>query len=155
LTTLARRFPHARLIHSGGTGDLRQVNVPESEGLKPYAEWLGIPKVRLEYEERSRNTYENAAFTKALVQPKPGERWLLVTSASHMPRSVGIFRAVDWDVIPFPVDYETFASPPWFRLNPARNLGLVEIAAHETIGLIVYYLTGHSATLFPGPEPGT
>lgn len=153
LSMLARRFPQARLVFSGGSGDLRQKVAPESDRLKPFTTDLGIAPGRLEYEERSRNTWENAAFSLAQVRPKPGERWLLVTSAAHMPRSVGIFRKVGWPVIPFPVDYETAGAPPWFWFDPVTNWYMVNIAAHETIGLIVYYLTGHSASLFPGPEP--
>lgn len=149
---LARRFPQARLIFAGGTGDLRQNAMPEAERLKPFTEALGIAPGRVEYEERSRNTWENAVFTKELVQPKPGERWLLVTSAAHMPRSVGIFRKVGWRVVPFPVDYETDGSPPWFWFDPVTNWFLVDTAAHETLGLVVYYLTGHSASLFPRSE---
>ncbi len=68
---------------------------------------LGVPDDRMSFEDRSRDTWENAVFTKELVQPKPGERWLLVTSATHMPRSVGIFRKIGFDVIPYPVDYQT------------------------------------------------
>ncbi len=150
---LARRFPQARLVFTGGTGDLRQSAMPEADRLKPFTAALGIAHGRMEYEEGSRNTWENAAFSKELVQPKPGERWLLVTSAAHMPRSVGIFRQVGWQPIPFPVDYETDGNPPWFWFDPVTNWYLVDIAAHETIGLIIYYLTGHSASLFPGPEP--
>ena len=56
-------------------------------------------------ERRSRNTQENAEFSKALVAPKEGERWLLVTSAFHMPRSVGLFRKAGFAVEPYPVDW--------------------------------------------------
>lgn len=150
---LARRFPHARLVFTGGTGDLRQQVEPESERLKPFTADLGIAPGRMEYEERSRNTWENALFSKEQIKPRPGERWLLVTSAAHMPRSVGIFRQVGWPVIPFPVDYETDGSPPFFWFDPVKNWYMVNIAAHESIGLIVYYLTDRSASLFPGPEP--
>jgi len=70
-------------------------------------ESFGIAKDRLMMERRSLNTRENAEFTKAMVSPKSGERWLLVTSAHHMPRSVGIFRRVGFEVEPYPVDWRT------------------------------------------------
>lgn len=152
---LARRFPEARLVFTGGSGDLRQQAQPEAERLKPFTADLGIAPGRMEYEERSRNTWENALFSKQQIQPQPGERWLLVTSAAHIPRSVGIFRQVGWPVIPFPVDYESDGTPPLFWFDPVVNWYMVNIAAHETIGLIVYYLTDRSASLFPGPEPAS
>jgi uncharacterized SAM-binding protein YcdF (DUF218 family) len=152
LAILARRFPKARLVHSGGTGDLRQENPPESEGLKPFAEALGIDPARLEFEERSRNTYENALYSRQQLQPKPGQRWLLVTSAAHMPRSVGVFREVGWQMIPYPVDFEAAEDPQWLNVDPVRNWYLLQTAMHESIGMIVYFLADYSHTLFPGPE---
>ena len=62
---------------------------------------------RIELEGKSRNTAENATFSKALANPKPGERWLLVTSAHHMPRSVGCFRRAGFAVEAYPVDWRT------------------------------------------------
>ena len=67
----------------------------------------GLDARRILVETRSRNTYENAVYSKELAQPQPGQIWLLVTSANHMPRAVGCFRAVGFDVIPYPVDYDT------------------------------------------------
>lgn len=149
---LARRFPDARLVFTGGTGDLHQAQIVEADRLRPFTAALGIAPGRIEYEDRSRNTWENALFSKRQIKPAPGERWLLVTSAAHMPRSVGIFRQVGWPVVPFPVDFETAGSPPWFWFSPVSNWYMLNIAAHETIGMIVYYLTDRSASLFPGPE---
>ena len=152
LAMLARRFPLARLIHTGGTASLHGTGPLEPAGIAPFATDLGIADGRLEFENASRNTFENAVFSKNMVRPSPGERWLLVTSAAHMPRSVGIFRSIGWEIIPFPVDYEALPTVPWIELNPIRNWTLANIAAHETLGMIVYYVTGHSASLFPGPE---
>ena len=66
-----------------------------------------MPASRLTLEDRSRNTIENAVYSKALAQPKPGERWLLVTSALHMPRAMGAFRQAGFAVEAYPVDYQT------------------------------------------------
>ena len=72
-----------------------------------FFEKLDVPQDRIIVERKSRNTVENAAFTKQLVMPKPGERWLLVTSAMHMPRAVGVFRKAGFAVDAYPVGYQT------------------------------------------------
>ena len=150
---LGRRFPDARMVFTGGTGDLRQIAPVEADRLKPFTGELGLEPGRVEYEEKSRNTWENALFSKEKINPKPNETWLLVTSAAHMPRSVGIFRKVGWNVTPYPVDYETDGTPPWFWFDPVTNWYRANVAAHETIGLIVYYLADRTSSLFPAPEP--
>jgi uncharacterized SAM-binding protein YcdF (DUF218 family) len=104
-------------------------------------------------ETRSRNTFENAVFTKAMVNPKPGERWLLVTSAQHMPRAVGCFRQAGFEVEAYPVAWRT---RPRGRITFAGTLsgGLntLDLATHEWIGLIAYRLTGRSGELLPAPR---
>ena len=150
---LALRFPSARLVYSGGTAHLRAVALNESDVARRLWRELGLPASRASFEDRSRNTLENAVFTKALLQPKPGEIWLLVTSAYHMPRSVGIFRQAGFPVVPYPVDYRT---PPWphtLRADAAAssNLRLVDTAAREWVGLLAYRLAGRTDALFPGP----
>ena len=97
-------------------------------------------------------TAENAAYSKALVKPKPGERWLLVTSAQHMPRAMGAFRKAGFPVEAYPVDWRSL---PRLRLQfPASfSLGLVrsDDTVHEWVGLFVYWITGRSSELLPGP----
>src|ERR1700722_5130833 len=102
---LARRYPNARIIFSGGSADLIANDAREADYAGQIFESLGIGKDRLIMERRSRNTYENAVFSKALAAPKDGERWLLVTSAFHMPRAVGLFRRAGFAVEPYPVDW--------------------------------------------------
>ena len=98
---LAVRFPQARIFLSGGSGHFGDPGAnTESALTKKLLVQLGIPAERIEMEEKSRTTAENARFSLEALKPKPGERWLLVTSASHMPRSVGTFRAAGFDVIP-------------------------------------------------------
>ena len=99
------------------------------------------------------DTWQNAVFTKEMLNPKPGERWLLVTSATHMPRSVGIVRKIGFDVIPYPVDYQTGSvrgDYAGFR-KPGDAIRILQTASHEWIGLVSYYLTGKTSELFPGP----
>ncbi|MFZ5732830.1 MAG: YdcF family protein [Pseudomonadota bacterium] len=151
---LARQYPDARIIFTGGSGSV----LPESVGEAPFAERflhdLGLDRQRLVIEGLSRNTAENAVFTWRLVQPKPGERWLLVTSASHMPRSIGAFRAAGFEVEAYPVDWRTGgwadAKLPFGMIS--EGLSRVDTAMHEWIGLLVYRLTGRSSELFPGPR---
>src|SRR5262245_64984165 len=105
IAELARRFPNARIVLSGGSGRLIYDGATEAELAERLFLSFGIAKERILLEDKSRDTHENARFTKALVQPKPAQRWLLVTSAHHMPRSIGIFRAEGFAVEAFPVDY--------------------------------------------------
>ncbi|MGH6851969.1 MAG: YdcF family protein, partial [Methylocella sp.] len=104
---LARRYPNARLVFTGGSA--RFLGEGPAEAISAQKLWLslGVPEERMTFEAKSRNTWENALFTRELVKPKPGETWLLVTSAWHMPRSAGIFRRVGFPVIPYPVSYRT------------------------------------------------
>src|SRR2546423_4236414 len=94
IAELARRFPNTRIVFSGGSGRLIYGGATEAELAARLFESFGIGRQRIVLEDQSRDTDENARFTKGLLQPKPGERWLLVTSAHHMPRSIGVFRAV-------------------------------------------------------------
>lgn len=150
---LARRFPNARLVFTGGSGALSGSPFSEAEVTERFWRGLGIPQQRVVYEARSSNTWENAVFTRNLIMPRPGERWLLVTSAMHMPRAVGIFRQVGFPVIPYPVDYRTSGRVvDWTPHRKAPEaLQIVDLAAHEWFGLFVYRLMGKTDALFPAP----
>lgn len=151
---LARRYPAARLVFSGGSGRLLPHARTEAEDTRRLWIGLGVAPERITLEDRSRNTDENARFTTALVQPAPNTRWLLVTSAFHMPRSVGLFRAAGFPVIPYPVDYRTTGTwdDAWPPRNVTAGLSRFEVAAREWVGLVVYRLTGRIASVFPGPD---
>ena len=150
---LRRKFPDAKIVFTGGTAALRGSAHSEADGVKRFWRDMGLDRGDILYESRSRNTHENAIFTRELAQPKPGERWLLVTSAIHMPRSIGIFRKAGFDVIPYPVDFRTNGdvSRIVFPRFPTKALGLVEFAAHEWAGLVAYRLTGKTDEFFPAP----
>jgi len=150
---LARDYPKARIVFTGGNAALVPEAPPEAAFVLPLWESFGIARDRVTLERRSRNTYENAAFTKALVQPKPGERWLLVTTAQHMPRAIGCFRSVGFAVEAYPVDWHTppnFSHAEWPH-RMSSGLSQTDLAAHEWEGLIAYWLTGRSSALFPAP----
>jgi uncharacterized SAM-binding protein YcdF (DUF218 family) len=152
--TLARRHPKARIVFSGGNPSVFAGGPPETDYAVSLFDLLGVPAERIVLESRSRNTAENAIFSKALVKPKPGERWLLITSAMHMPRAVGCFRKAAFVVEPDPVDWHSAgAVSPW-RV-PQRLLSgwsAIDAAAHEWVGLLAYWITGRSSELFPGPR---
>lgn len=150
---LARRFPGARLVFSGGSGFVGG-GIAEADIVSRQADALGLPRARMILENRSRNTRENAVFSAALVQPKPDERWLLVTSAWHMPRAVGCFRQAGFRVTAFPVDYRTRGWGDAARVNGFASDGLLQLdlAMKEWIGLAVYRLAGYTPDWLPGPE---
>ncbi len=151
--SLARRYPDARLVLSGGTGGLIFHDVDEAGVMRDLLVALGIDPERLELEDRSRDTYENAVFSRELVDPQPGERWLLVTSAFHIPRAVGCFRAAGFDVIAYPSDYRTRGASDWGRGFYAVSTGLrrLDVVTREWLGLVVYRLTGRTNALLPVP----
>lgn len=151
---LARRFPEARVVFSGGGARLIYEGRKEAVDATALLTEMGLAPERLEVEDRSLNTYQNAVYTRELVKPQPGERWLLVTSAFHMPRAIGCFRQVGFQgVEAWPVDYRTRGPQDWLRFfdKPSEGLRRVDIIAREWVGLLVYWLTGRIPSLFPAP----
>jgi uncharacterized SAM-binding protein YcdF (DUF218 family) len=151
---LAKRYPAARIIYSGGDAGLFVRHGSEADVVTDLFESLGVPASRLTLEDRSRNTAENATYSKALAQPKPGERWLLVTSALHIPRAIGAFRQAGFDVEAYPVDYQTNGWRDVLDIGGVSGgFARTDYALHEWIGLIAYRLTGKTSELLPGPLP--
>lgn len=141
---LALRYPNARVVLSGGGATLGPIggDVPsEAAAMAALLIELGIDPARLLLEEQSRNTAGNAEFSLALVHPKPQERWLLVTSASHMPRAMAAFDRAGWTgLTAWPVD---FSVPPGGRgktWDLALNLYFVNRAVKEYVGIVAYAL---------------
>jgi uncharacterized SAM-binding protein YcdF (DUF218 family) len=153
LADLARRFPDARILFTGGSGFYSNAPLSEGEVLRGQLGALGLQPDRVVIEGRSVNTWENATLSKPLMQPKPGETWLLVTSAWHMPRAVGIFRRLDWTVVPYPVDFRTAGPGDALRGFASVSDGLrrTDMAMREWLGLVAYRLSGRSDALLPGP----
>lgn len=152
---LTRRYPNARLVFTGGSGNLLDQAQKEAPVVRVFWESLGVDVSRVTFESESRNTWENAVRTKRVVEPKPGEVWILVTSAFHMPRSVGVFHRTGWQVVPYPVDFQV---PSNFNLRIGFNLdgGMTQLnlAMKEVIGLVAYHLMGRTEALYPGPAAG-
>jgi uncharacterized SAM-binding protein YcdF (DUF218 family) len=151
---LAYRYPNAKIVFSGGSANLISHENKEADYAEEILVSLGVPKSRLIMERQSRNTYENAVFSKAQVSPKQGERWLLVTSAYHMPRSIGLFRKAGFAVEPYPVDWRVGDLTDLVSFNNFALDGLIrtDTAVREWIGLLAYRLVGRTDALFPGPN---
>ncbi|HYD32561.1 MAG TPA: YdcF family protein [Azospirillaceae bacterium] len=148
---LARHYPAARLVFTGGSGQLTHQDTPEVPVARTALERMGLDPARVLFEGESRNTWENALYSLDLVKPSEGEVWVLVTSAYHMPRSVGIFRRVGWRVVPYPVDYRTQLDPDFPRFDLIWGMDLASDAIREWIGLAAYRLMGRTDSLFPKP----
>jgi uncharacterized SAM-binding protein YcdF (DUF218 family) len=150
---LARQHPEAELALVGGEGGLLPVGLAEARATYGFVVNEGIAPARIVVEERSRSTHENAVYAKRLLRPKPGQIWVLVTSAFHMPRAVASFRAVDWPVIPYPVDYKVDPRTG-LRANFSLldGLGAATAAGKEWVGLFGYWAMGWTQELFPTPE---
>jgi uncharacterized SAM-binding protein YcdF (DUF218 family) len=153
MADLARHYPQARIVYSGGTGALVFRDGDEAAFAVRQLESFGIDRSRIIPEGRSRNTVENARFSKSLANPKPGERWLLITSAYHMPRAIGVFRKAGFPVEAYPVDWRTRGPADILRPFDTMGAGLrrTDTAVREWVGLLVYWVSGRSAQLFPGP----
>ncbi len=150
---LSRRYPMARHVFTGGSIELINGRDTEADIVRRIFARIGVDTTRIMFEDRSRNTFENARFSFQLIKPEPEQQWLLITSARHMPRAMGTFRNAGWrNLIAFPVDYATDHETqfqPQFSLG--ANLQYLSEAVREYIGLVVYYTLGRMGTLFPQP----
>lgn len=145
------------IIYSCGSGWHAEPDIRGADFTKLYFDAIGL-EGRVLYEREARNTYENGTFSRELIVEQLGlaaleGRWLLVTSAFHMPRSVGVFRQQGWNVLPYPVDYrgQPFGEDLIY-FNLTGNLQDLMMAAREWAGLLAYWLTGKTDQFLPGSE---
>ncbi|PDT53726.1 MULTISPECIES: YdcF family protein [Sinorhizobium] len=148
---LAKAYPAARVLVSGGDGSITGAYEGDARASQGFFGAFGIAADRVIREEASRTTFENARYTRDLLATNGLERCALVTSAYHMPRSIGLFRANGIEVVPWPADYRTSGK---VRLGfdftqPSLNAQLATTAAKEWTGLLAYYLLGRTQTLLP------
>jgi len=150
---LAQLYPEAKVLISGGSGALFPDGDTEAAAGTRFFVELGIDPARIIEEDGSRNTEENAQLTKETLKPQPGDTWLLVTSAYHMPRSVGLFRKAGFPVTPWPTDYFTSGRDTFgLRIDqPTESLSVATRAMREWVGLAAYWATGKIDELVPGP----
>ena len=144
---LAHAFPQAQLVFTG-TSPADPVRMTEGEAVRQTLHDMGIDTGRMILEPKSWDTYQNAVFSYAMLKPKPGETWILVTSASHMPRSMGVFRHAGWNPVACPTGYKSGLR---YTVNFASRLLHLDLAFHEWLGLVLYRLEGRTDTLFPRP----
>lgn len=148
--SLAKHYPKAKLIFTGGTGSLTKQEFKAADVAKELFKQQGFDIKRVQFERESRNTYENVIFSQQLVKPEQNEKWILITTGWHMPRSVGIFCNAEWSVIPYPVDHQTNKDNLiMLNFDLAKNLTVLKTAIKEWLGLFAYYLSGKTTALLP------
>lgn len=140
---LARKYPQARVVFSGGSGELID-NRPNQDARQAqrFLVALGLDKRRLTLEGRSRNTWENFLFSQRLVKPRPGDVWLLATSALQMPRAMEIAHRLNWPMVAWPTDWQTGAQGDIGYFYIGANLAAFDEAVRELIGRAVYRWSG-------------
>ncbi|GJL80188.1 MAG: hypothetical protein NPINA01_31770 [Nitrospinaceae bacterium] len=149
---LARRYPQARLVYAGGAGSLYKQNYKSNETARQLFLQLGLNPDHVLFDEKARNTAENAANILNLIEQKPEGNWILITSAFHIPRAVGIFRKLGWNVIAYPVDYQTSGQLKLdWKVASLHNFLEFSRGLHEWTGLFAYWMTGKTLELFPKP----
>jgi uncharacterized SAM-binding protein YcdF (DUF218 family) len=144
---LARRFPDARLVFSGGNGPRGAQGLTEARVAQRLLQEAGFDTGRMLFEGEARNTAENARLTKALVKPGQEEHWVLVTTAWHMPRARAAFCRVGWQVTPYPTDYVTLPdSLLRMEWDFAGHFALLKSALREWLGLQIYRMSGRACS---------
>lgn len=146
--TLSRRYPEATLLLSGGHYDPDD-RLPEADIARDLLVALGHPPDRMLLEDKSRTTWENGVLGREVARPKPGQTWVLVTSAFHMPRAIGVFRKLGWQVIPYPVDYVTDGVTNGSFVSVGHRLAQFDFVVREWMALLAYHLKGRTSALFP------
>ena len=147
---LARRYPQAQLVFTGGSANILDQDLKEADVAKQLYQQFNFDVSRVQFERDARNTAENAALSYQMVKPQPDQTWVLVTTAWHMPRSIGLFCQLGWSMVPYPVDYYTWGfDASDLRWAFAYKLKRLNMAAKEWIGLVAYYLTGKTPQLLP------
>lgn len=138
---------------SGGDGSLSGAFEGDAAASIRFFEAFGIPRERLIAETTSRNTDENAQNSRELLASEGLGPCLLITSAFHMPRSVGLFRKAGIDVTPWPVDYRTSGNLPVTLdfTQPTLNSQQMATALREWVGLAAYRMLGRIDDVFPAP----
>ena len=151
---LAKRFPQARVVYTSGTNSLLGGSSNEAARARDLMAAMGVAPDRVTIEDKARNTEENAAFTAAIVHPEPQQRWIVVTSAFHMPRAMGVFEKAGFHPIAYPVSFYTDGRRPDLRptSKSVLNLRVFTLAMREWIGLAAYWASGRIDHLFPGPD---
>nr|WP_319491227.1 YdcF family protein [uncultured Desulfobacter sp.] len=152
---LVKAYPEAVHLFTGGAGSPMHQKWKDANTARQIFMDMGLDTSAIIFEDRSRNTYENGLFSKSLVHPEPGQTWVLVTTAAHIPRAVGVFNRLNWPVIPYPVDHATRPDRKIrLGINFSGHLDRLVTAMTEWTGLAAYYITGKTNALFPSAISG-
>lgn len=138
---MLKRNPHLRMLYTGGGTETGARVISEAQRAKVFFDSVGIAGPGVVYEGTSRTTHENATLTAQLPGVDPTQRWLLVTSAWHMPRSMATFAKAGWNVTAYPVDFRTGPTTPWTEYGMGGSLRRWQLALHEWLGWLAYRLT--------------
>ncbi|HCD06255.1 MULTISPECIES: YdcF family protein [unclassified Methylophaga] len=152
---LAARYPGSPVIFTGGHNLLFfDAGTTPAQLSHQLLTMVGIDEKRLIIESQSRNTYENFQMLKTVLPQRHGQ-YLLVTSAYHMPRSIGIAKKQGINVLPYPVDYRSQTGDSR-RLDFAvfDQLEKLEPAWREWVGLTAYFVAGKTSQWFPAMQTG-
>lgn len=143
-SAIARKHPTLMVVFTGGEGDFFGTGPTEAQRAAQFFVAMGLSRDRFVFEDQSRNTYENALFTAKLPGIDPNKRWLLITSAWHMPRSMATFQKAGWNVTAYPVDFRTGNQTPWIQYSLATGPEQWYVLLREYIGIAAYKLAGRS-----------
>jgi uncharacterized SAM-binding protein YcdF (DUF218 family) len=150
--SLSQSYPDAKIIYSGGSNLVQMPDLPSHETIQTLFQQAGVEKGRLLIEGDARNTDENFRLIAPLLNNKSGHH-VLITSAFHMPRAIGIAQKQGIEVLAYPVDYRSHpATYRYADFDLSGHLDVLNTAWHEWLGLTVYYLTGRTDTWLPSPK---
>ncbi len=141
---LLRQQPHLRLLFTGGEGELFGGGLSEAERARIFFAGQGVPMTQVLFESASRTTYENAVLSQRLPGVDAHQPWLLLTTASHMPRSMAAFQRAGWNVTAYPVDFRAGTATPWTQYTMDKGVKKWRLALHEVLGLLAYKLSGRA-----------
>lgn len=138
---LSKKFPKAQIVFSGGSGSIFSKKL-STQVAENFFELFSYDINSIIFESNSSNTYENLIFTKKIVNPKINENWVLVTSAFHMRRALGVSNQLGLQLTPYPVDYRLSKNlfSEFFKFNLMENISIFQVASREVLGLFTYRL---------------
>lgn len=140
---IIKNNPSIKIIFSGGPAYINHPNLNDSDSAKIFFSQMGVDISKIIFEDNSRNTYENILFSKEIAKPKIDEKWIVITSASHMRRTINVSNKLNWKLIPYPTDFNVGKK---FKFNISynflQNFNHSNKAVHEWVGLVYYYLLG-------------
>ena len=139
---LAYKYPHLKLLYTGGIAAVPPIGLTEARRAKWFFDDMGVDPSRVLYEAASRNTYENAYYSASVPGVDRRQNWLLLTSANHMPRAMGVFLKMGWNVTPYPVDYRSASVPDWTDYSLHDGPRTWNLVLHELVGYYVYQWSG-------------